>query len=217
MRYSYNPPLEPIGGGVPEALVLMLHDRDDGADSLEPLARRWAETVPTAAFMIPSGIKQSDLPVADTTRPEPADWAAIDQSVLRLNLLIAQQLSHYRLEVERLVLVGIGYGGTVALHMGLRRGLAHTGVLAYAGKIERSLSQVASTNGKIRLILNMDGQDFGKGFIGEFVGHLAVRGIDARGVLLPGPTLSEEAIRHGGSYLAELVATAQRANPAGHR
>jgi len=38
---------------------------------------------------------------------------------------------------------------------------------------------------------------------------LVDRGIDVRRVRLGGPMLSDEAIRHGALYLAELVATAQ--------
>ena len=36
------------------------------------------------------------------------------------------------------------------------------------------------------------------------------RGIDTRGVLLMGSALSDETVRHGGAYLVELVASAQR-------
>jgi hypothetical protein len=44
----------------------------------------------------------------------------------------------------------------------------------------------------------------------DLVAQLTTRGIDARGILLGGSALSDEAIRHGGAYLVELVATAQR-------
>jgi len=46
----------------------------------------------------------------------------------------------------------------------------------------------------------------------DVVASLTGRGIDARGVTLAGPVLSDETIRHGTAYLVELVATAQRGN-----
>jgi predicted esterase len=206
IRYSHKLVLEPVCKCPAETLVLLLHDRGDSAKSLEPVARQWAEALPTSAFMIPAGIERHDPRPAGPY--EPAEWAEIDLAALRLELLVAQQLKLCRLAADRLVLAGVGDGGTIALHMGLRRGLTHAGVLAFAGKIERSLARVASTNGKVRLVLRTAGQDFGDGFAGEFVGHLARRGIDARGILLPGPALSEEAVHYGGFYLAELAATA---------
>jgi len=54
------------------------------------------------------------------------------------------------------------------------------------------------------------------GSLRDAVALLAARGIDARGVMLVGSVLSEEAIRHGGAYLVELVATAQRGDRIHH-
>jgi len=45
----------------------------------------------------------------------------------------------------------------------------------------------------------------------DAVAWLTARGLDTRGVVLAGSPMSDEAIRHGGAYLVELVATAQRA------
>jgi hypothetical protein len=64
-------------------------------------------------------------------------------------------------------------------------------------------------NHKIRLIdsaVNASGAHAGAR---DVVSILVHRGIDVRRVRLSGPMLSEEAIRHGALYLAELVATAQ--------
>jgi hypothetical protein len=61
---------------------------------------------------------------------------------------------------------------------------------------------------KVRLIACLG--DAAHSSLRDDVALLTARGIDTRGVLLSGSGLSQEAIRHGGAYLVELVATAQR-------
>ncbi len=219
MRFSAGEFFEPVAKGAPEVMVVLLHDRTDSPEGLIPVIFRWTAAVPTAAFMLPSGVERHHTLTVDADQ-EPAatphgtaEWAEIDRAVRRLAPLITQQLSRYGLEPNQLVLVGVGYGGTLALHMGLRCGLNYAGILAFAGRVDRSLSRIASSNGKVRLVMPTEEHRFGHGFMGGFVAHLNDAGIDARGVLLTGPTLSEAAIRHGGAYLAELVATAQRSRP----
>ena len=51
---------DPIIKGLPEALVILLHDLGSGAARLNPLASRWAEAVPTTAFISLNGIEQLD-------------------------------------------------------------------------------------------------------------------------------------------------------------
>jgi hypothetical protein len=61
---------------------------------------------------------------------------------------------------------------------------------------------------KVRLIACVG--DEAHSSLRDDVALLTARGIDTRGVVLSGSGLSQEAIRHGGAYLVELVATAQR-------
>ena len=220
MRYSHKLLLDPAAETAPETLVMLLHDRGQSAATVEPIARRWAETVPTTAFMIPDGVEQPDRPPGDVASPSvidprhPPEWAEIDPAVRELDSLALRQLSRYGLERDQLVLVGIGHGGTLALHMSLRSCINYTSVLAIAGKLDRSLAESATSKGKVRLVLQPEGHAIGDGFMGEFLARLSTRGIDARGVLLSVPTLSETAIRYGAFYLSELVAAAQwRASP----
>jgi pimeloyl-ACP methyl ester carboxylesterase len=119
-------------------------------------------------------------------------------------------LRAYRLDASRLVLVGFGYGGTLALHLVLRHGWRCAGVLAFAAKLARPLPRLISVRQKGRLIGRLGDDDVGPGSLREIVTPLSACGIDARAVLLAGSALSDEAVRHGGAYLVELVATAQR-------
>jgi predicted esterase len=210
MQFSRGQVLEPVAECPAEALVVMLHDRGETAESLTTVALRWAATVPTAAFAIPNGTEHPDpLRHAAAGPKDDGEWRLIDLALRDLDVLTLQQLRHYGLERDRLVLVGVGYGGTLALHMGLRGGVNYASILAFAGKLDRALAQGATSKGKVRLVLQTDEHKFGDGFMGEFMSHLATRGIDARGVLLSGPKLSDTAIRYGAFYLSELVAAAQ--------
>jgi predicted esterase len=200
--------LDPIAAGFPEALVVLLHDLGASA-VLMPVAARWATAVPTAAFIALDGIDQdaSDLhtiPVRDAK----AQRARLDCATRRLAAQLEQQLCCWRLDASRLVLVGFDYGGTVALNM-VRHRWNCAGILAFAATLMRPLPRIVRVAHKVRLI-GFGAQDISRGGLRYDVALLTARGIDTRGVLLPGSGLSQEAIRHGGAYLVELVATAQR-------
>ena len=80
--------------------------------------------------------------------------------------------------------------------------------IAKLDRLIRPLPRVVSVAHRVQLI-GCAG-DAAHSSLREDVALLTARGIDTRGVLLSGSALSPEAIRHGGAYLVELVATAQR-------
>jgi predicted esterase len=212
MQFSPVFRLDPIATGSPQALVVMLHNRGASAPPLYPVATRWATSVPTTAFVALDGIEQ--LEPASSDHPEHAmidgdsELPQIDRAARNLEPALESQLRSLRLNASRLVLVGFGYGGTVALHMVLHQGWNCAGVLAFAAKLMRPLPRGVRVSHKVRLIGR--GGDVCHSSLREDVALLTARGIDTRGVLLSGSAMSDEAIRHGGAYLVELVATAQR-------
>jgi hypothetical protein len=105
--------------------------------------------------------------------------------------------------------VGFGYGATLALYMLVRhQGWRYAGVLAFGAKLIRPVPRIVRGAHKVRLIACLG--DNAHSSLRDEVALLTARGIDTRGVVLSGSGLSQEAIRHGGAYLVELVATAQR-------
>jgi predicted esterase len=248
VQFSHGFRLDPVAKGSPEAVVVLLRDVGDSAAEVTPVAARWATTVPTTAFIVLDGITQLD-PLSCGLPPHTmldldacVEPTVLDRATRHLEPLLENQLRSCQLDASRLVLVGFGYGGTLALHLLLRQGWSCAGVLAFAAKLTRPLPRILRVDYKVRLIE----------FVGEFpdkpavlpvyncasprlvgmpptgalscvgdrhidhsslrddVALLTARGIDTRGVLLAGSALSLEAIRHGGAYLVELVATAQR-------
>ena len=214
MQFSHGFRLDPIIKGPPEALVILLHDLGSSGAMLTPVAERWATTVPTTAFIALDGTEQFDPPSSDLpshrTPDSYAEPAVLNGAARQLGPLLEGQLRSYGLDASRVVLVGFGHGGTLALNMVLRQGWSCAGVLAFAAKLMRPLPRILRVDHKVRLVACAGDGPVGHGSLRDAVASLTGRGIDTRGVLLTGPALSEEAIRHGGAYLVELVATAQR-------
>ena len=215
-RFSHGFRRDPIVKGSPEALVVVLHDIGADAAALTSVGTRWATTVPTAAFVALDVTAQLDplfcRPPLHTMFDLDAsvEPTVLDRVARRLEPLLEQQLRSCRLSAGRMVLVGFGYGGTLALHLLLRQGWSCAGVLAFAAKLMRPLPRMLRVDRKVRLIECVEDGDIGHGRLRDVVALLTGRGIDTRGVLLAASVLSDEAIRHGGAYLVELVATAQR-------
>jgi predicted esterase len=211
MSFGRRPRRDPI---VPEALVVLLHDLGASAATLTPIAARWSATVPTTAFIAIDGIEQlhvraCDLPLAAGASAE-SEPMLLDRAACNLEALLEHQLRSRRLDGNRLVLAGFGHGGTLALHLLLHRSWRCAGILAFAPQMVRPLPRILRIDCKVRLIdCVADGQT-DHSSLRDDVALLSARGIDTRGVLLSGAPLSEETIRHGGAYLVELVATAQR-------
>ncbi|SDR56960.1 hypothetical protein SAMN05444161_6384 [Rhizobiales bacterium GAS191] len=207
MRFSRGFRLDPVTRPSREALVILLQDHGTSAATLAPVAARWATSVPAAAFVVLDGFGQFD-PLSSLGPAANIEPLALDRMAQHLEPLLGGELRSNRLDAGRLVLVGFGYGGTLALHMVLRRGLGCAGALAFDAKVMRPLPRILRVDQKLRLIAC--GEDGDHRSLREVVALLTTYGIDTRAALLPGTALSDQAIRHGSAYLVELVATAQR-------
>jgi hypothetical protein len=215
VRFPDGLRLDPVAQGSAEALVVLLHDGDASAAALTAIAQRWAPAVPRAAFTILDRLDpvdgQSGNPIDIS-----AEWTALDRAARHLAPLLEQQLHFYSLEARHLVLVGFGYGGTLALHMVLHQRWSCAGVLALTARPIFPPPRVLRIGRKVRLIESVAPGPVVRSSLRDVVAQLAARGIDTRGVLLAGSTLSDEVIRHGGAYLVELVATAQEGDHLHH-
>jgi predicted esterase len=213
--FSRGLQLDPIAKRPPEALVILLPDLGPRAATLTPVAVRWASTVTTTRFIVLDGPEQFHSPPSCLPWHRALDLdsavepAALDRAAGQLKPQIEAQLRSCGLNASRLVLVGFGYSGALALHMALRQGWSCAGVLAFAAKPMRPLPRIVRVGQKVRLIVCAEEDHIGHGSLRDVVASLTGRGIDARGVLLAGSVFSDEAIRHGAAYLVELVATAQ--------
>jgi predicted esterase len=215
IRFSDGFRLNPIAGGSPEALVVILHDLGASAPVLTSIVARWAAAVPTTSFILLDGIEQLGL-LSRGLAPhmnlhfDGAEPTRLDRAALRLESLFDEQLCSHGFDTSRVVLVGLGFGGALALHMVLNHGWGCAGVLAFVAKPTRPLPRLLRVDPKVRLIKCLGDGHLDNTSLHDVVASLSARGIDTRGVLLGGSTQSDEAVRHGGAYLVELVANAQR-------
>jgi predicted esterase len=203
-RFAQWHRLDPVAGGRPDAAVVLLHDQRQSTDTILSIAARWAATVPTTAFLAFDAIEPlgpSDL----STRAVVLDRIALD-----LERLTAEQRRSCQLDPGRLVLVGFGEGGTLALHLALQRGWRCAGVLAFCPRLTPLLPEIMAIGTKIRLIDSVENLHASHAELRDAVASLTERGVDARGVVLDSPLLSDESIRYGGAYLVALIASAQQ-------
>jgi len=212
IRFSHGHRLDPIAGGSPETIVVMVHDLGQSTETLLAVAERWAASVPTTSFFLFDSIEQIDPPsCGDRWRAmldleTGAEPLVVDRVVRHLEPLLAP------LDANRLVLVGFRHGATVALHLVLRHGWSCAGVLAISPRLTQPLPRSIRIDVKVRLIESAESRQVGHADLRDAVSSLAARGVDARGVLLAGSILSDEGVRHGGAYLGELIAIAQHAD-----
>jgi predicted esterase len=204
-QFSQGYRLNPAAKGSPETLVVLLDDPEASARMLMPAASLWAAAVPTAAFVAFDG-----LPAELEGEGAQQSSAKLERAARHLEPLLVQELNACHLGIGQLVLVGVAAGATLALHLCLLRGWECGGVLGLDAKLERPLPVLPRNGNKVRLIVTAKPDDPGHARLRDLTTSLTSRGIDTRGVVLPGPLLSDETVRHGASYLVELVATAHR-------
>jgi predicted esterase len=186
-QFSNGFRLDPIVKGSPQALVVLLHDRGAWATPIKPIAMRWAMAVPTTTFITLDGVEQLEpgsLRIPSTVLDGDTESALIDRATRSLEPVLEDQLRSFRLNADRLVLVGFGYGGTLALHMSVEQGWRCAGVLAFSAKLIRPLPRVVGVAHRVRLI-GCAG-DAAHSSLRDDVALLTARGVDTRGVLLSG-------------------------------
>jgi phospholipase/carboxylesterase len=133
-----GPRLEPHRGRA-SALVVLLHGYGANGDDLIALGDGWRRSLPDAAFVAPNAPgtipgMHGGLQWFPLTLRDPGEYlrgAAAAQPAL--DRFLNAELARYRLEADRLVLVGFSQGTMMALHAGLRRTVAPAGIVGYSG------------------------------------------------------------------------------------
>ena len=192
---------------MPEALVVLLHDETYSSAQMNLVAERWATSLPEAAF---EAFETSDLGVAKSDAANGELDGEFESGMRDLEPILQSLLRMRRLDPSRLVLIGFGTAGSLSLHVALRLRWNCAGVLAIGASLGQPLPEPMWIDQKIRLIQCASGGQGGFSGLRDEVASLAQRGLDARGAAVTGSALSDEAVRHAGAYLVELVANAQR-------
>jgi phospholipase/carboxylesterase len=132
--------LQPLSGGRPKQIVVLLHGYGSNGADLISLAPHWQHALPEALFLAPNAPQRGGVGSGyqwwPLTALTPLALAAGAHSAApAINAFINRKLTQYELEDRDLALVGFSQGTMMALHVGLRRGAQVAGILGYSGML----------------------------------------------------------------------------------
>ena len=131
--------LQPLSGGSPKQIVLLLHGYGSSGADLIALAPHWQRDLPDALFLAPNAPQRlSNLssgyqwwPLLAFTPQALALGAA--SAAPAIEALIERKLHEYGLTEANLGIVGFSQGTMMALHVGLRRPRVVAVIGGYSG------------------------------------------------------------------------------------
>jgi len=141
MRDLAGPMEKPRSGGPARQIVLLLHGYGSSGDDLLSLAPYWAPSLPDALFLAPHA------PFPCEINPAGYQWfgladrqpqqmrPGLEAAAAILDRFIDETLDAQGLDDQALALAGFSQGAMMALHVGLRRGLAPAALLGYSGAL----------------------------------------------------------------------------------
>jgi phospholipase/carboxylesterase len=124
--------LQPLSGGPPRNIVLLLHGYGSDGNDLIALASAWRQALPDTLFLAPhapqrcgAGFGYQWWPL-DAYSPQ-ALAAGAASAAPAIHAFIDRKLAQYGLTEAQLGLVGFSQGTMMALHVGRRESLAIRG------------------------------------------------------------------------------------------
>ena len=136
-----GPRHEPMAGGDPEQLVILLHGLGADGDDLIGLAPHWAQNLPKAAFAAPNAPFPCDMApygyqwFSVQDRSPEAMLAEINNVAPSLNAFIDAELTRTGLGADKLALVGFSQGTMMSLYVAPRRDAPVVAVVGYSGRL----------------------------------------------------------------------------------
>lgn len=130
--------LQPLSGGRPKQIVLLLHGYGSNGADLISLAPHWQRALPEALFLAPNAPMRMNSgyqwwPLSTFAPQALASGAAA--AAPAINAFIDRKLDQYGLEDADLALAGFSQGTMLALQVGLRRATKVAGILGYSGAL----------------------------------------------------------------------------------
>jgi len=132
--------LQPLSGGRPRHIVLLLHGYGSNGADLISLAPHWRQALPEALFLAPNaplrlgaGAGYQWWPLSTFTPQALAAGAA--SAAPAIDAFIDRKLDQYGLSEADLAIVGFSQGTMMALHVGLRRKNGAAAIVGYSGML----------------------------------------------------------------------------------
>jgi phospholipase/carboxylesterase len=152
--------LQPLSGGNPKQIVVLLHGYGSNGADLISLAPHWQRELPDALFLAPNAPQRLGSMAAayqwwPLTAFTPAALASGAASAApAIDAFIDRKLAQYGLTDACLAIVGFSQGTMMALHVGLRRTHRVAAIVGYAGMLTgaEELSHLAITKPPVLLV-----------------------------------------------------------------
>ena len=133
--------LQPLSGGNPKQIVLLLHGYGSNGADLISLAPQWQRDLPDALFLAPNAPQRLGnmaaayqwWPLIAFTPQALASGAA--SAAPAITAFIDRKLGQYGLTDADLAIVGFSQGTMMALHVGLRRPRQLAAIVGYSGML----------------------------------------------------------------------------------
>ena len=151
--------LQPLSGGSPKQIVLLLHGYGSNGADLISVAPHWQQLLPDALFLAPNAPQRCSMgagyqwwPLSTFSVKALATGAA--SAAPAIDAFIDRKLSQYRLTEAQLAVIGFSQGTMMALHVGLRRAHRLAGIVGYSGMLTGApeLSHQALTKPPVLLV-----------------------------------------------------------------
>jgi phospholipase/carboxylesterase len=133
--------LQPLSGGRPKQIVLLLHGYGSSGADLISFAPHWRQALPDALFLAPNAPQKCGY------RASGYQWWALSAftpqalasgaagAAPAINAFIDRKLDQYGLSEADLAIVGFSQGTMMALHVGLRRARQVAAIVGYSGML----------------------------------------------------------------------------------
>lgn len=125
----------------PDKMVILLHGYGANGEDLLGLGDAWKAQFPTTIFIAPDAPNVCEISPFGYQWFSLGDWSPVSMTTgvrtiaPRVNAFIDEQLAHYNIAEENLVLCGFSQGTMLALYVALRRARKMAGVLGYSGAL----------------------------------------------------------------------------------
>jgi phospholipase/carboxylesterase len=163
MKIVNGASLQPLAGGAPRQIVLLLHGFGSSGADMIALAPQWQEALPHALFLAPHAPQRSGFgagyqwwSLANLTPQALA--AGATSAAPAIDAFIDRKLEQYGLGEADLALVGFSQGTMMALHVGLRRSAPVAAIVGYSGMLTGAseLAHVPITRPPVLLVHGSD-------------------------------------------------------------
>jgi phospholipase/carboxylesterase len=214
LKITNGTSLQPLSGGAPKQIVVLLHGYGSNGDDLISLARQWQHLFPDALFLAPNapqscGMGRGYQWWALNAFSPGAMAAGAASAAPAVDTFLDRKLDQYGLTEANTALVGFSQGTMMALHVGLRRECPLAGILGYSGALSGIDALAGEMRSKPPVLLIHGSADQVVPAAALQVAERALKqlGVEVRTHLSKGlgHSVDAEGLRLGSEFLAEVL------------